>query len=387
MGMGGVQRVYNIPKILKELGWDVDIYTPYFPYSYPKDNASFKTDDLNITRSFCPDPLHILPGKISTPGVGKRDYFSFPDNKIYWLPFLWRNIKSADIIIVSCPPFSPMLTLFLAKDTPCVIDYRDKWTESYLGKYFFKTEEILAKKIEKKCIDKAAAVVTVTEKIGDYLSEQYPENKNKIHLIRNGFDEPSFPKTHKRKKPDKFTLTYMGSFNDTFSPNLIFDGLEKLFSIKPEFKRQIVFKYIGPSRLKDLREKAQKIGLTNFISTGYLPHREALSELMASDSLILIGGSGNEDKWLVPGKLYQYLRTGLPIIAITENKEIKNLTGSSGIVCTKATESFASSVLKIIENSDSFKPISDYSAYSWKSLGEEYSKLLKKILRSNQFNR
>jgi len=386
MGMGGVQRLYNIPKVLEKLGWEIDIHTPYPPYSYPKDNASFKTDDLNITRSFCPDPLHILPGKISTPGAGKRDYFSFPDNKIYWLPFLWRKIKSADIIVVSCPPFSPMLTLFLAKDTPCVIDYRDKWTESYLGKYFFKAEEHLAKKIEKKCIDKSAAVVTVTEKIGEYLKKKYPENKNKIHLIRNGFNEELFSKATKRKKTDKFTLTYMGSFNDTFSPNLIFDGLEKLFSIKPEFKRKIVFKYIGPSILKDLREKAQRIGLTNFISTGYLPHGKALSELMASDSLILIGGSGNEDKWLVPGKLYQYLRTGLPIIAVTKNKEIKNLIRSSGVVCAPTTESFASSVLKIIETSDSFKPISDYSAYSWKSLGEEYSKLLKKILCLNQSN-
>jgi len=386
MGMGGVQRVYNIPKILKELGWDVDIYTPYSPYSYPKDNASFKTDNLNITRSFCPDPLHLLPGKISTPGAGKRDYFSFPDNKIYWLPFLWRKIKSADIIIVSCPPFSPMLTLFLAKDTPCVIDYRDKWTESYLGKYFFKAEEHLAKKIENKCIDKSAAVVTVTEKIGEYLKKKYPENKNKIHLIRNGFDEELFLKATKRKKTDKFTLTYMGSFNNIVSPDLIFDGLEKLFSIKPEFRRKIVFKYIGPSIIKNLKKRANEIGLTNFITTGYLTHEKALSELMASDSLILIGGSGNEDKWLVPGKLYQYLRTGLPIIAVTNNKEIKNLIRSSGVVCAPTTESFASSVLKIIETSDSFKPISDYSAYSWKSLGEEYSKLLKKILCLNQSN-
>ena len=387
MGMGGVQRVYNIPRNLKELGWDIDIYTPDIPFNYPKDKTSFKTDNLNIIRSFCPDPLHILPSGVSTPGAGKRDYFSFPDNKIFWLPFLWKNMKSADIIVVSCPPFSAMLTLFLAKYTPCVIDYRDKWTESYLGKYFFKAEEHLAKKIEKKCIDKAAAVVTVTAQIGKYLKNKYPENKNKIHLIRNGFDEELFLKAIKRKKADKFTLTYMGSFNNTFSPNTIFDGLEKLFSIKPEFRRKIVFKYIGPSMLKGLKEKAQKIGLTNFTTTGYLPQKEALSELMASDSLILIGGNENEDNWLIPGKLYQYLRTGLPIIAITENKEIKNLIGTSGIVCTKTAESFASSVQKIIENSDNFKPVSDYSSYSWENLGNDYSKLLKEILQLKQLKR
>ncbi len=380
MGMGGVQRVYHIPKILKKFGWDVDIYTPYPPYSYPKDNTSFKTDDLNIIRSFCPDPLHILPGKISTPGAGKRDYFSFPDNKIYWLPFLWRKIKSADIIVISCPPFSPILTLFLVKNTPCIIDYRDQWTESYLGKYFFKAEEQLAKKIEKQLIDKASAVVTVTKKTGDYLSEQYPENKNKIHLIRNGFDEPSFLKTHKRKKTNKFTLTYMGSFNDTFKPNLIFEGLKKLFSLKPELREKIVLKYIGPSMIEKLKEKAKNIGLENFISTGYLPQKEALAELIMSDSLILIGGSGDENSWLVPGKLYQYLRTGLPIIAITKNKEIKNLIGSSGKNCDPKPESLAISIRQIIEEPYVFKPVSNYSDYSWENLSRKYSELLKNVL-------
>ena len=381
MGMGGVQRLYNIPKILKKLGWEIDIYTPHPPYSYPKDITLSKTESLNIIRTFCPDPLHLLPGKLSNPGAGKRDYLSFPDNKIFWLPFLFKNIKSSDIIVVSCPPFSPMLISFLAKHTPFVIDYRDKWTDSYLGKYFFNAEEHLAMKIEKKCINKAAAVVTVTEKIEEYIKKRYPENKNKIHLIRNGFDEELFSKTVKRKKKDKFTLTYMGSFNDTFSPDIIFDGLEKLFYEKPEFKSKITLKYIGPSIIESLKEKAKKIGLTDFVSTGYLPHKEALSELMASDSLILIGGSGNEDNWLVPGKLYQYLRTGLPIIAVSENKEIKDLIGTSGIVCAPRKESFASSVQEMIENPDTFKPASEHSAYSWKNLGNDYSKLLKKILQ------
>ena len=380
MGMGGVGRVYSIPKVLKELGWDVDIYTPYPPYSYPKDKDSFELDDLNVVRSFCPDPLHILPGKVSTPGAGKRDYFSFPDNKIYWLPFLWRKIKSADAIIFSCPPFSLMLPQLLIKKTPYIIDYRDQWTGSYLGKYMFKAEEHLAGKIEKKCIDKASAVVTVTEGIGNYLRANYPENKNKIHLIRNGYDEALFVKAHKRKKTDKFILTCMALFNNIVKPNLLFEGLGKLLSLNPELREKIVLKYIGPSMLEELKEKAKNIKLENFVTTGYLSYKETTAELMESDSLILIGGSGEEDNWLVPGKLYQYLRTGLPIIAITENKEMKNLIGSSGIICNPEPESFAACVLKIIKKPYFFKPISNYSDYSWKNLGNKYSKLLKNVI-------
>jgi glycosyltransferase involved in cell wall biosynthesis len=380
MGMGGIQRVFNIPKNLKKLGWDVDICTPYPPYAYPKDNELLKTVRLNIIRSFCPDPLHILPRRFSTPGTGKRDYFSFPDNKIFWLPFLWRKLRSADVMVFSCPPFSLMFTTFIAKNTPFIIDYRDQWTDSYLGSYFFKWEESLAKKIERKCIDRAYAVVTVTEKTRNYLSSKYPANKNKIHLIRNGFAEENFPKNHKIKKSGKFIITYMGSFTDIFNPNPIFDGFEKLFSLKPELRQRIVFKYIGPSMMKILKEKAKKVGLKNFIFTGHLPQKEALAELMTSDLLLLLGGSGDQDGWLMPGKLYQYLRTGLPIIAITKNKEIKNIIGSSGIICDPESASFAAAILKIIREYNSFKPIPDYPEYSWENLSKKYSEILMGIL-------
>jgi glycosyltransferase involved in cell wall biosynthesis len=381
MGMGGVQRLYNIPKVLKELGWDVEVYTTYPPYSYPKDNISFQIDDLKIERSFCPDPLHLLPGRVSTPGPSKHDYFSFPDNKIFWLPFLWSKIKSTDIIIVSCPPFSTALTLFLSRNIPCIIDYRDQWTGSYLGKYFLKAEEHLAGKAEKMFINKASAIVTVTEGIGDYLKTQYPKNKDKIHLIRNGFDEKAFPLSSKTEKPKKYTVTYMGTFSTLIKPDLLFEGIEKLFSLNPGLQENFVFKYIGPSMLKELKEKARNIGLKNFITTGYLPHKEALSELMASDLLILMGVSGKENSWLIPGKLYQYLYTGLPIIAITKNKEIRKLIGSSGIICDAEPKSFAYSVLKAIRKPHLFKGISNHSDYSWKNLGRKYSELLRRVLQ------
>lgn len=380
MGMGGVQRVYNIPKVLKELGWDVEVYTPYPPYSYLKDTTSFELEGLKIKRSFCPDPLHMLPAGVSIPGPTKKDYFSFPDNKIFWLPFLWRQIRRPDVIVVSCPPFSTSLTLFVTKNIPCVLDYRDQWTGSYLGEYFFSTEKYLAKKIEKKLINKASAIVTVTEGIGNHLKNQYPKNKNKIFLIRNGFDKKAFIDYKTQRKSKKFTITYMGTFSNLIKPNLLFESIKKLFSSNPKLREKIVFKYIGPSMLKELKEKALNIGLKNFKLTGYLPHKKAIGELMASDLLILIGVSGKEKNWLVPGKLYQYLNTGLPIIAITKNKEIKNLIGSSGIICEPEPECLASSIIKVMQKTYTFKPGSDYSEYSWENLGLKYSELLKNVM-------
>ena len=380
MGMGGVQRLYNIPKILKKLGWDVEICTPYPPYSYPKDNTSFKLNDLNIKRSFCPDPLHILPGKASVPGAGKRDYLSFPDNKVFWLPFLWTKIKKPDIIVISCPPFSPALTMFAVKNIPFIIDYRDQWTGSYLGEYAFKIEEHLAKKIEKKCINKASAVVTVTKRIGEYLKEQYPENKNKIHLIRNGYSEESFPGKIDKQKREEIILTYMGTFNEFEKPDLIFKGLKRLTEISPDLGSKILFKHIGHSRKKDIKQIADTIGFRRFISLGYKPHREALYELTRSDILILTGGKGENSKWHVPGKTYEYLRSGIPIIAITDNPELNTLIDSAGLIVNFDKEAIARAIQKIVRNPGLFKPVSNYKKYQWENLAEKYSKLLSSLL-------
>ncbi|MEO0292829.1 MAG: glycosyltransferase [candidate division WOR-3 bacterium] len=375
--MGGIGRVYNIPKVLKELGWEVDIYTPYPPRNYPKDEESFNTKNLNIIRTPSLDPFHILPSKILKSGSGKRDYLSFPDNKVLWLPFLLKKIKKTNVIVISCPPFSLMLLLFFVKNTPCVIDYRDLWVGSYLGEYLFKWEEALAKRIEKYCIQKASLIITVTDGIRKILISEYPEAKNKIHLIRNGFDK-NYPFTTKKKKKEKLIFTYMGSFSDIFNPEIVFEGFEELFALNPELKERIAFKYIGPSMREGLVKRAREIGLS-LISKGYLPYKRAFYELRNSDILILIGG-GKEDSWLIPSKLYQYIAAGQPIIAITRNEEIKDLIGSSGVICEPTPLSIATSIVEVLKNLSKFKPTSNYLKYSWENLGKEYSELLMKIL-------
>ena len=380
MGMGGVQRLYNIPKILKELGWDIDVHTPNPPYSYPKDNISFKQEDLNVIRSFCPDPLHLLPGKVLTPGAGKRDYFSFPDNKILWLPFLLRKIRRSDIIVVSCPPFSPALAVFAVKNIPCVIDYRDRWTGSYLGEYALKVEEQLAEKAERKCINKAAAVVTVTKRIGEYLKEQYPENKNKIHLIRNGYDEDAFPERTNRQKRESVVITFMGTFNEFVKPDILFDGLKALLKIKPNLRQKIIFKHIGYSSEKNIKDLAEKVGLKNHIVLGYKPHREALYELIDSDILFLLGGQEKDSRWVIPGKIYEYLRSGIPIIAITANPEIKTLMGSAGLAVGFEAQKIAEAIITIIEKPQNFSQAPNYKEYEWKNLAKQYSNLLLSLL-------
>ncbi|MEJ2709472.1 MAG: glycosyltransferase, partial [Anaerolineales bacterium] len=51
-------------------------------------------------------------------------------------------------------------------------------------------------------------------------------------------------------------------------------------------------------------------------TTGYLHHREAIAHLMAADALILIVGPGPGSEIVLPGKIFEYLASGKPILGL-----------------------------------------------------------------------
>ena len=380
MGMGGIQRVFYIPQFLKKLGWNVMIYTPNPPGSYIKDNTFSDKTSLSVTRTPCPDPLHIIGNRGSGMGGGKRDTLSFPDNKVFWLPFLYRALANVDVIVTSSPPFSLLLLGQFKGNVPWVIDFRDPWVGSYIGEYLFSWEEKLAITIEKYSCEKASLVVTVTNHHQHSLCNRYPQCRKKIHLIRNGYSEKEFPAQLERKRDKDIVITYMGTFNKLLPPQPIFKGLEELFNKKPEMKSRIVFKHIGHSTGFDLNQLGKIPGIKEIIRTGYLPHKEALTELIDSDILILLGAKGPQDKAIIPSKLYEYLKADIPIIAITDNKEIEGLIGNSGLRCDYSPEAIAETLLRIIDNPHSFKQADNYREFSWENLAKKYSNLLSSVL-------
>ena len=250
----------------------------------------------------------------------------------------------------------------------------------YLGKYTAGWEERLAEIMERRSIGKASAVVTVTENHRKMLSLSYPQHSEKIHIVRNGYLEEEFPDVIEETKEEKITITYMGTFNIHHRPDLIFQGLKKLLEHRPELEEKILFKHIGHEDKRIMEESKKSTGFDKYYSTGYLPHKEALNELMESDILILTGEHKGMDINLIPGKLYEYLRSGLPIVAVTENREIEELIDDSGIRCDFSEDSVCRAILDIIDNPDKYHKIRNYRDYSWGKLSENYSRILWSVL-------
>ena len=85
---------------------------------------------------------------------------------------------------------------------------------------------------------------------------------------------------------------------------------------------EIRIKFIGTVS-PVIKNEIEKNGLTSKTDfAGFLPYKDMLSELMKADYLLVCA----TEKRHVPGKLFEYLRTGKPIIAFgDDNEEVKSI--------------------------------------------------------------
>jgi hypothetical protein len=49
---------------------------------------------------------------------------------------------------------------------------------------------------------------------------------------------------------------------------------------------------------------------------GYMPHRESIEQLLLSDALLLVVDECDESDEVVPGKVYEYIGSGHPLLAV-----------------------------------------------------------------------
>ena len=136
---------------------------------------------------------------------------------------------------------------------------------------------------------------------------------------------------------------------------------------------------------KDVKEEIQKSHLSeNVVLPGYVLHQEAISFQNSAQVLLLIEMNKEETSAIIPGKLFEYLRSKRPVVAIgPEKSDIEGILKE-----TKAGEYFTYTnevALKksIAEKYNRYKSgklaatTSNIDGYSRKSLTKKIAELIK----------
>lgn len=253
-----------------------------------------------------------------------RGNLFIPDARVFWVKpsvrFLEKYIieNNIDTIITSGPPHSLHLIGLQLKQklsVKWIADFRDPWTtigyhkSLRLSNYASKKHKFL----ENKVLNTADTII-VTSKTTK--TEFEAITSKPIEVITNGYDNENI---EKQVLDSKFSLAHIGSFLSERNPSILWESLVELLSEVPDFNKHLEIKLIGAVSQEVLESIAQ-FGLKPYLNNlGYVSHGAAIAHQKKSQLLLLIEINSKETRSIIPGKLFEYMVSNRPIIAIGPN--------------------------------------------------------------------
>jgi len=249
-----------------------------------------------------------------------KTYTLIPDEKILWLPWVLPAIRRVvqkekpDLMLASGPPFSCLVAAGLAHQRhhlPLVCDIRDDWG----GNPLFEKRQSLLRRIEERLerwiVRRSERIVVMTEPSVHLFSQRHPDAQGRTCLVPNGYSEEDFRASPARSIPH-FSLVHAGAMEADRSPAVVFAAMAQLDATR----RGVHFHQVGVVR-REFRELPARSGIDGVVHfEGEASARDALGWMKGASALVLIP-TGTAPT-AIPGKAYEYLRTGKPILLVSE---------------------------------------------------------------------
>ncbi|MBI5049152.1 MAG: glycosyltransferase [Deltaproteobacteria bacterium] len=330
--VGAVKRVEGFVKNLPENHWSPIVLTMDWGYNdlqiqqdkrlYFTRNIAFaswkayEVADLRAAESW----KSILLKKLIRFVRPIKKYLLPPDELVLWalwaVPLSRRVIKSEkpNVIFVTAPPYSSLLTAVILKKMsglPLVCDIRDDWIGNPLMEKESRFLRFIERRMEQWVVRNSDRVVVMTPASLDLWRSRYPEDKAKICLIENGYNEEEFRAIVPHRFQD-FALVHVGSLELNRSPELVYKALSR---IGAKGKRIHFYQY--GLALRDFQDMASRYGIEDVVHfEGIIKSDEAIARIKGASMLVLLPTQNAPTA--IPGKAYEYLRTGKPILMISE---------------------------------------------------------------------
>ncbi|SHL23543.1 glycosyltransferase family 4 protein [Flavobacterium chilense] len=250
-----------------------------------------------------------------------RGNLFIPDARVFWVKpsvsYLENYIKenNIDTIVTSGPPHSLHLIGLELKEKLNVkwfADFRDPWTTIGYHKALRLSDYAASKhkNLEHKVLNSADTII-VTSKT---TKTEFQAITNKpISVITNGYD---IENVEKQTLDTKFTLAHIGSFLSDRNPRFLWESLVELLQEVPDFKSHLEIKLIGAVS-QEVLDSISEFHLNDYLNLlGYVSHHEAIAHQKKSQVLLLIEINSEDTKSIIPGKLFEYMVSNRPIIAI-----------------------------------------------------------------------
>jgi len=218
-----------------------------------------------------------------------------------------------DIVLSSFSPASThKVALALKKKYPTLKWIADMRDEMSASPFIDKKTKIDYQSIEQQIFKYADAITSVSKPIIEEYKEMSKGSKLSFKEIRNGYD---FELKEGQGSNEVFTLSYVGNFYGTRNPDYFLKALSELLATK--YIKDIRIRFIGVKTHFDVpRNIMSHLSIIESVS-----HIRAIEEMRSSDALLLIHPN-NGRKGIFTGKIFEYLATMRPIIALLDPQDV-----------------------------------------------------------------
>ena len=319
--------------MLKEVPKDLQLLSQPInePYKHAKKLSKSNTEEISKGIIHKPEKQSLIERLL----LFIRGNFFIPDARKNWVKPSVNYLKShileqkINTVITTGPPHSLHLIGLRLKtelDIQWIADFRDPWTT--IG-YHKKLKLLPSAKLKHKALEKkvlrTADKIVVTSFITQNDFEALTEHP--VTVITNGYDHEA---TEAVKLDEKFSISHIGSLLSDRNPQLLWKVLNELVVEDNIFRANFQLNLIG-NVSDEILASLEDYNLTEFVNLkGYVSHEAAIAYQQKSQVLLLIEIDSPETKCIIPGKVFEYMTSKRPIIAIgPEGSDVEHMINST----------------------------------------------------------
>jgi len=315
--------------LLRDIDKNLKVYktNSYEPFQIYKRFIGKDNDEQLIASETISKTNGSLSHKIS---IWIRMNLFVPDARVGWYfpgvkegKNLLKDEKFETIISIGPPHTAHLIGMKLSKyyNAHHMPVFIDPWVDIAYYRGFKRSKLTLScdNHLEKKVLKHAKAAIFVTNTMKDDYVKKYNFLSNKSHVLYWGYNEDDFKNIPNKKEDNESEIiVHAGNIFDFQNIPNFWNTLKK----EIDCGRKLKINFIG-SVSPGIKEAIKKAGLEdNAKYLGFLPYNKMIEELGRASYLLVCA----TEKRHVPGKLFEYLRTGKPIIAFgDDNEEVKRI--------------------------------------------------------------
>ena len=254
-----------------------------------------------------------------------------PDTETLWLPkakvaiskIMMEN-PEISLVFLTGGPFSLLrLSTYIYQKyrLPYIVEFRDEWTNNPERINLSYPHRSLQRELiwESEILLHSSGVVYLTKYMKANFEKRFPFLQSRpSKIIPNGFDDSDFCSTSSYIPQTQMHLVYCGSFYDRRQPDPLWAAICNLVDNQLIDPSDISIDIYGNNTprfvLGDYTERrliTEMVHLYPFIT-----HKQSIDKMLGADVLLLyITGGVNTDS-ILTGKIFDYIRSGKPILAI-----------------------------------------------------------------------